>query len=94
MLLTAAPQEKFLRLRIAKEAQRLVLFQDAVDGMTHAVLILARFGFNGEGDRRFGQLHRRIFDGGVLVRQSIAGKGVFQLGHSADIACVQICNRC
>src|SRR5579864_726253 len=94
MLLAAATQKELFGLRIAKEAQGLIFFQDAVDGVTHAVLVLPRLGFDGEGDRGFGQLDGRIFNGRTLVRQSIAGEGVLELGHGANIARVEFGDRC
>jgi len=77
-------------LRVAVEAQRLVLFEDAVDGVAHTVFVVARLGFDGEGDRRLGQLHGRVGDGKALIRQGVAGERVFQLGHRAQIAGMQL----
>ena len=50
MLLPAARQQEFLGLRIAIEAQRLVFFEDLMQGVAHAVFVVARFGFDREGD--------------------------------------------
>ena len=50
MLLPAARQQELAGLRVAVEAQRLVFFQDAVDGVAHTVFVVARLGFDGEGD--------------------------------------------
>ena len=93
VLLAGAGQQELAGLRIAVEAQRLVLFEDAVDGVAHAVFVVARLGFDGEGDGRLGQFHRRIGDGDALVGQGVAGEGVLQLGHGADIAGVQLGDR-
>ena len=41
VLLPAAGEQKFLGLRIAIEAQRLVLFQNLVDRVAHAVFVVA-----------------------------------------------------
>ena len=93
MLLSGAGEQELARLRIAVEAQRLVFFQDAVDGVAHAVFVVARLGFDGEGDGGLGQLHRRIGDVQALIRQRVAGQGVLQLGDGADIAGVQFGDR-
>ena len=89
VLLAAAGQQELLGLRVAVEAQRLVLFENPVDGVAHAVFVVARLGFDGEGDGGLGQLDRRIGDGEALVGQRIAGEGVLQLGDGADVAGVQ-----
>ena len=60
VLLARAGEQKLARLRIAIEAQRLVLFQNAVHRLPHAIFVVARLGFNGESDGRLRQFHRRI----------------------------------
>ena len=60
VLLAAAGEQKFLGLRIAIEAQRLIFFEDALDGVAQAVFILAALGRDRKRDRRLRQLHRRI----------------------------------
>ena len=89
VLLPGAGQQEFAGLRIAIEAQGLVLFQDAVDGVAHAVFVVARLGFDGEGDRRLGEFDRRIGDVEAFVRQGVAGEGVLEFGDCADVAGVQ-----
>ena len=70
VLLAGAGQQEFAGLRIAVETKRLVLFQDAVDGVAHAVFVVSRLGFDGEGDGRLRQLHRRVDDVETLVGQA------------------------
>src|ERR1019366_7112106 len=72
MLLSAAGQQEFARLRVAVETQRLVFFQDAVDGVAHTVFVVARLGFNGEGDGGLRQFDRRIGDVEALFGQRVA----------------------
>jgi hypothetical protein len=93
MLLAATGQQEFARLRIAVEAQRLVFFQNAVHGLAHAVFVVARLGFDGEGDGRLRQFHRRIDHVRSPYRQRVAGQRVLELGHRADIAGVHFGNR-
>ena len=89
VLLPAAGQQELAGLRVAVEAQGLVLFQDAVDGVAHAVFVVARLGFDGEGDGGLGQLDRRVGDVEALFGQGVAGQGVLELGDGADIAGMQ-----
>ena len=89
VLLAAAGEQELPGLRIAVEAQRLVFFQNAVDGVAHAVFVVARLGFNGEGDGGLRQFDRRIGDIEALFGQGVAGQGVLELGDGADIAGVQ-----
>ena len=93
MLLARARQQELARLRIAVEAQRLVLFQDPVYGVAHAVLVVARLGLDGERDGRLRQFDRRIVDVHALVRQRVAGQRILQLGDRADIARVHLRHR-
>ena len=58
VLLPAAGEQKFLGLRIAIEAQGLVFFENLVDGVAHAVFIVARLGGDREGDGGLGQTAR------------------------------------
>jgi hypothetical protein len=55
VLLPAAGQQEFLGLRIAIEAQRLILFQNLVDRVAHAIFVVARLGGDGVGDGRLRQ---------------------------------------
>jgi hypothetical protein len=93
VLLPAAGQQKFLGLRIAVEAQALVLFEDLVDGVAHTVLVIARLGRDGVGDGRLRQIDRRIGDHRALVGQRVAGEGVLELGDAAQVAGVQLSHR-
>ena len=86
VLLAGAGQQELARLRVAVEAQRLVFFQNAVHGVAHAVLVVARLGLDGEGDGGLRQLHRRIAHIQALFRQGVAGESVLQLGNGADVA--------
>ena len=93
VLLAAARQQKLLRLRIAIEAQRLVLFENLVHRVAHAVFVLPRLGFDRERDGRLRQFHRRIVDRRSSCRQGIAGQRLLQLGHRADVARMQFGDR-
>ena len=93
MLLSAAGEQELAGLRVAVEAQGLVFFQDAVDGVAHAVFVVARLGFDGEGDGGLRQLDRRVGDVEALFGQRVAGQGVLELGDRADIAGVQFGDR-
>ena len=93
MLLSRPGEQEFAGLRIAIEAQCLVLFQNPVDGVAHAIFVVARLGFDGEGDRGFGNLDRRVGDIQALIRQGVAREGVLELGDCADIAGVQFGDR-
>ena len=55
VLLPGAGQQEFFRLRIAIEAQRLILFENLVDRVAHPVFVVARLGGDGIRDRRLGQ---------------------------------------
>ena len=68
VLLAAAGQQKFLGLRIAIEAQRLIFFENPLDGVAQAIFILAALGRNREGDGRLRQVHRRISDDATACR--------------------------
>ncbi len=89
MLLPAARQQELAGLRIAVETQGLVLLQDAVDGVAHTVFVVARLGFDGEGDGGLRQFDRRIGDVEALLGQGVAGQRVLELGDRADIAGMQ-----
>ncbi len=92
VLLAAAGEQEFLGLRIAIEAQRLIFFQDALDGVAQAVFILAALGRNGKRDGRLRQMHRVISDDGRLVAERVAGDGLFELRDGADIAGLEFGN--
>ncbi len=89
MLLARPGQQELARLRIAIETQRLVLFQNAMHRVAHAVFVVARLGLDGERDRGLRQFHWRIDDVEALVGQRVAGQRVLQFGDRADIAGVQ-----
>ena len=55
-------EQKFLRLRVACEAQREIFFENAVNGDADAVFVGARFRFDGESDGRLGNTRGRIED--------------------------------
>ena len=58
VLLPRAGQQELLGLRIAIEAQRLILFQNLVHRVAHAVFVVARLGGNGVGNGRLRQFHQ------------------------------------
>ena len=93
MRLTGAVEQEVLRLRVADEAQALVLLHDAVDGLAEFVLVVAALSRNGVGDGWLGQLDGRVLDWGGLIVQRVAGERIFQLGHSANVAGVQFVHR-
>ena len=93
VLLAVARQQKLLGLRIAIEAQAGVLFENLVNGMTHAVFVGTSLGENGIGDGRLRQFDGRIGDGRRFVVQRVAGQGVLQLGHGTDISGSQLRHR-
>ena len=93
VLLAAAREQKFLGLRIAIEAQRLIFFEDALDGVAEAIFILAALGGNREGDGGLRQMHRVISNDGRLVAQGVAGDGLFELCDGADVAGFEIGDR-
>ena len=93
MLLSAPRQQELARLRVAVETQALVFFQNAVHRVAHAVFVVARLGFDRERDGGLRQFHRRVRDIEPLLRQRVAGQRVFQLGHRADIAGMQLRDR-
>ena len=67
VLLAAAGEQEFLGLRIAIEAEGLILFENALDGVAEAIFILAAFGGNREGDGRLRQMHCMIRNDGRLI---------------------------
>ena len=73
VLLPGAGQQKLLGLRVLREAQRQVFFQNLVNTLADAVFIGARLGLDGEGDGRLGNARRRIVNRSGLVAQRIAG---------------------
>ena len=93
VLLARARQQELARLRVAVKAQRLVFFENSVDRLAHAVLVVAGLGLDGERDGRLRQFHRRIADIRPLFLQGVAGEGVLQFGHRADIAGVDFGHR-
>ena len=70
VLLAGARDEKFLRLRIAEEAQHGIFFHQFVDARAQLVFIGAALGLDGKGDRRLRQFHARILNGRRLVAQA------------------------
>ncbi len=54
------------------------------------VLVIAALGLDGEGDGRLGQRDPGKADGVGLVAHGVAGEGVTQFGHGADVAGVQL----
>ena len=79
VLLPRAGQQKFLGLRVARETQRRILFQNPVNRRADAVLVGARLGLDGERDGRLGNVRRRIMNRRGLVAQRVAGERVLQL---------------
>ena len=67
MLLSGAREQKFFRLRIAPEAQRKILFENAVNCDANAIFIRARFWFDCERDRGFGNARGRVKDRCVFI---------------------------
>jgi hypothetical protein len=59
VLLAAAGQQKFLGLRIAIEAQRLIFFENALHRVAQAIFVLAALGGHRERDGRLRQVHVR-----------------------------------
>ena len=72
MLLAGAGEEELAGLAVAIETQGLVLFQDAVDGVAHAVFVIARFGLYGESDGGLGNLNGRVSDVEALLGKGVA----------------------
>ena len=72
VLLPRAAQQKFLRLRIARKAQRQVLFENLVDGDADAILVRARLRLDGESDRGLRNPRARVIDSGALLSPSVS----------------------
>ena len=64
-----------------------------MQGVAHAVFIVAAFGFDGKGDGWFAPFYGREDHGERFVRESVARQGVVKLGYSADVAGVEFSNR-
>ena len=93
VLLSRPGQQELLGLRIARKMQRWVFFQDAVDGGTDAVLIGARLGLHGEGDRRLRKMRQRVMNRRGFVAQRIAGERVLQFRDRAELSGMQFRHR-
>src|SRR5271154_5484033 len=86
VLLAAARQQEFLGLGIAVEAQGFVFFENFLDGVAHAVFVVAGFGGDRVGDRGFGQLYGRKRDGRRFVVDGVAGQGLLEFGYAAQVS--------
>ena len=62
VLLAGAGEEKFFRLRIARETQRGVFFENFVDRDADFVFVGAGFWLDRKGDRGFGDLRGAVED--------------------------------
>ena len=90
MRLAGAGDEELVGLRVAEEADEQVLFHELVDGGGELVFVGARFGLDGVGHGRLGRRVEIDEDVGALGAEGVAGEGVAQLGHGADVAGVQL----
>ena len=77
VLLSGASEQEFLRLRIAREAKRGVLFENLVNRDADFVFVGARFGLDGESDRRLGNLRGTVENRRSLVAERFSGGGFF-----------------
>src|SRR6185437_10775386 len=93
VLLAGAGDEKFLGLLVAEEAEHGVFFHQLVDAVGELVFIVAALGLDREGDGRFGECDPGILNGIGFIAQCVTRESVFQLGHSADIACMELRDR-
>ena len=91
--LSLAADEELLRLLVALEADRRILFDDAVDRRRELVLVAARLRLDRERDRRLRILDVRDDDRVVLRRQRVAGLHVLQFRDRADVAGAQLGHR-
>ncbi len=79
-----------LVMRIAEEADEQVFFHELVDGGGELVFVGAGLGLDGVGHGRLGELGELDLDVGALCAQGVAGEGVAQLGHGAEVAGVEL----
>jgi hypothetical protein len=90
VLLPRACQQKFLGLRVARKAQRGVLFKNFVNCRPDAVLIGARFWLDRKRDRWLGGMWQRKVNGCGFVAERVARKRVFEFRDGSQIAGVQL----
>ena len=88
--LAGAGDEELVGLRVAEEADEQVLFHELVDGGGELVFVGAGLGLDGVGHGRLGQRGDVDLDLGALLAEGVAGEGVAQLGHGAQVAGVQL----
>ena len=89
MLLAGAGEQELLRLWVARETQRGILFHDFMNGDADFVLIGAGFRLDGKRDGRLRELRVRIENSGGFVAEGFAGSGFFQLGDGANVTGVE-----
>src|SRR5271155_4163302 len=85
--LTGARQNDVVRLRVAMHLEREIFFDQLLQRRRRLLLVTLGLWANGERDNAVGTRQRRHHEHGrLLVAQSVAGGGVFQLGDGDDFA--------
>ncbi len=90
MGLAGAGDEELVGLRIAEEADEQVLFHELVDGGGELVFVGAGLGLDGVGHGGLGEPGQFDLDVAALDAESVAGEGIAQLGHGAEVAGVEL----
>ena len=90
--LAGAGDEELVGLRVAEEADEQVFFHELVNGGGELVFVGAGLGLDGVGHGRLGQRMQIDLDVGAFDAKGVAGEGVAQLGHGAQVAGVQLGN--
>ena len=84
--LSLAGEQQLVRLRIARVADRRVLFLEAMHRRADLVLVAAALRLDGVGQHGFGEGQRRERDARGLVGDRVVGARVLQLGDGAEVA--------
>src|ERR1700736_6955431 len=85
VLLSGTGEQKFLGLRVAREMQRGVFFQNFVNRDPDLVLVGASLRLNRKSNRRFGYGRALIKNRSAFIPKRLACSGFFQFGDRADI---------
>ena len=88
--LACAGDEELVGLGVAEEADEQVFFHELVDGGGELVFVGAGLGFDGVGHGRLGRRGYIHLDFGAFLAERVAGEGVAQLGHGAQVTGVEL----
>ena len=92
MQFTHAGNEGLINIFIGTDLEGGIFFRQTLQRKTHFFLISFGFGFNGNGDNRFGESNLLQHDRFIDIAESVAGKSLLQANGSGNIAGTNLIN--